>query len=118
MIMEQLNRIELIGIVGSVKLIDISSCRCARLTLVTSYAYRAADGTVVVESTWHNVSAFQSKQISCLDSLVKGSRVHVVGRLVNRRCTGEDGTERSYCEVIANRMDPMDGKEPLQCEFE
>ena len=115
--MEQLNRIELTGIVGNVKLMDISSCKCARLTLVTNYAYKSTDGMAVIESTWHNISAFSSKQISCLEKLQKGSKLHVVGRLVNQRCVGEDGIERSYCEIRANRMELIEDREPLQCEF-
>ena len=115
--MEQLNRIELTGIVGNVRLTDVSSCKCARLSLVTNFAYKAADGSVVVESTWHNISAFSSRQISCLDKLEKGSKLHVVGRLVNRRYIGEDGTERQYCEIRANRMDLIEDSGPLQFEL-
>ena len=114
--MEYLNRIELTGIVGSVRHIDFASGRCARLALVTNYAYTAEDGTPVIESTWHNIMAFSSEKITCLDRIAKGSRLHVVGRLVSRRYIGQDGCERLSFEVRASRMELLDGSEPLQNE--
>ena len=116
--MEYLNRIELTGIVGSVRHIELSSRRCARLALVTNYSYKAEDGAEVIESTWHNIMAFSSEKITCLENIAKGSRIHLVGRLVSRRYIGQDGCERLSFEVRASRMELLGGSEQLQNESE
>jgi single-strand DNA-binding protein len=40
------------------------------------------------------------------ESLTKGSRVVVVGRLQQRNWTAEDGTARSTVEVLADELGP------------
>jgi len=40
------------------------------------------------------------------ESLTKGSRVVVVGRLQQRDCTAEDGSARSTVEVVAEELGP------------
>ena len=56
-----------------------------------------------IGTTWHNVTARESKDIQNLDRIEKGSRVHVVGRIRNQRFCGTDGVERTMCEVIATK---------------
>jgi single-strand DNA-binding protein len=53
--------------------------------------------TVVV---WHDQAEHASQ------SLAKGSRVVVVGRLQQRTWTAEDGSARSVVEVVAEELGP------------
>lgn len=115
--MEQLNQVMLRGIIGSVRTNNISGSLCARFTVATNYAYKAKDGTAVIETTWHNVSAFESSRIQGLDSLQKGDKISVTGRLVNQRYVGEDGTERTYCEIRASAVEKIETDEPLNLEM-
>ncbi len=108
--MEQMNRIELKGNVGSVRLSDTTGGRMVRLSLATNYLYKTKEGEAGVETTWHNVVAWESKTIQNLDRITKGSFLHVVGRLRTSRFTGSDGTEKIVYEVVAAKLCIIDEK--------
>ena len=116
--MEQLNRIELRGIVGNARVTETGGSRLVRMTLVTSFAYRSKDRDCIIESTWHQLYAFEGEHVRDVDTIRKGDKIHVVGRLVNRRVLTESGEERSCTEVMVHRLERIAEKEPLQCEFQ
>ncbi len=115
--MEQLNHIELRGIVGSAKVQRIANANVANFTLATNIAYRDKDGTPVIETTWHNVTAWEGKGIADLTRLEKGSKVHLVGRIRNQRFTGADGSERTSTEVVARSLAFLPSEETLQYQL-
>lgn len=115
--MEQLNRIELKGIIGTVRVADYGGRKCARLSVATNLAYRDKDGCAVIETTWHSVVCFEGKDVCELESLEKGDKVHLVGRIRNQRCTDGDGNDRMVTEILAGRLDKIDSAEPLQYEI-
>ena len=49
--MEQLNRIELRGTVGSVRLQTFSENVMARITVATNYAYKDREGAAVIDTS-------------------------------------------------------------------
>ena len=106
--MEQLNRIELRGNVGNVRISDVGENRVARFSLATNFMYRGKDNEAVVETTWHNIVAWNGKGMPDFSSIVKGAPVYVTGRLRTSRFTGSDGVERTAYEVIASRVDVLD----------
>jgi single-strand DNA-binding protein len=67
---------------------------------------------VAVSSRWEQEASFftvivwrdQAKHAS--QSLAKGSRVVVLGRLQQRSWTAEDGSARSVVEVVAEELGP------------
>lgn len=103
--MEQLNKVEIRGIVGSVYVKDFGNTKVANFSVATSHAYKSQDGSPVLETTWHNVVAWEGGQIQNLDQLKKGSSVHICGRLRNRKYTASDGTERAVCDIIAGTLE-------------
>lgn len=115
--MEQLNRIELRGNVGNVKLQVVGDKLAARFTVATNYAYKDKDGTPVIETTWHNVNAWQGRGIVDLHDIKKGSKVYVSGRLRSQRFQGEDQMERSFYEIVPKTVALIDDKENLNYEF-
>ena len=117
--MEQLNRVELRGTVGSIRKTNVSEKTLASITVATNYAYRAEDGTAVIETTWHLVKAWEGKNITkeILDSLGRGNTVYVVGRIRNIRMTGEDGIDRTTSEILASRLVKITSDEPLTYEM-
>ena len=115
--MEQLNRIELRGNVGSIKVQVYNGRKVAKLTVATNYAYRGAEGEPVIETTWHNVTAWENKGIVDLDRIEKGSKVYVNGRLRAQKFTGSDGIERTNYEVQAARVVLIDDTEILGNEM-
>jgi len=114
--MEQLNRIEIRGNVGSVKLQKVGDRLAARFTVATNYAYKDKDGAAVIETTWHNVSAWQGRGETNFQDIVKGSKIYVMGRLRNNKFTGSDGQEHSTCEINAQNVVLIDDVDTLQCE--
>ena len=85
--MEQLNRIELRGTVGSVRLQTFSDNMVARFTLATNFAYKDKEG------------------------------LYVQGRLRYQKYIGNDGVERTSADIVASRVVILDGDEPLQYEM-
>lgn len=110
-IMEQLNRIELKGTVGSIRVQTFSDKQVARISLVTNYVYKSKDGDPVIETTWHSISAWENKAFPDLASIQKGDRLYVVGRLRNQRFLGSDGVERTVCDVSAYKLQKIDTEE-------
>lgn len=115
--MEQLNRIELLGIVGSVRHQRIGDRLMAKFTMVTNRAYKNKEGEPVIESTWHNVTAFEGRQVRDLDRIEKGRAVHVWGRLQIQRYTGLDGTDRTSIDVICTRLNLISKEDEVVYEM-
>ena len=97
--MEQLNRVELIGHIGSISINRISGNLYGRFSVATSYAYKSKDGTPVIDTTWHNVLAWQE-----------------LGRIRVVRCTTESGADRVVTEVIASKVEKIAGDSPFPQE--
>lgn len=98
--MEFLNRIEIVGVVGRINRRNISDRMVANFSVVTEYSYKDKSGNAVVETTWHNVVAWQNGTMP-LDLIESGTHVCVQGRLRCRRYTGENGEPKVSYEVIA-----------------
>ena len=103
--MEQLNRIELRGIIGSVYVKDFGNAKSANFSVATDHCFKSQDGCAVIETTWHRVLAWEGKDIRNLDQLKKGFGVHVVGRVRTQKFIAGDGTERIVYEIIASKVE-------------
>ena len=115
--MEQLNKIELRGVVGSVRLQTYEDSRMARINLATNYAYKDREGTAVIDTTWHNVVAWEGRNIQGLERINKGTKLYVCGRLRYQKYTGVDGIDRIATDVLANRLAIIEDPEPMQYEM-
>ena len=114
--MEQLNRIEIRGNVGNVSINTVGDTRVAHFSVVTNYAYKTQNGEPVIDTTWHNVTAWEgNKGIPALDFISKGTPVYVCGRLRSQKYQGSDGVEKSFLEIIANTVEPVE--EALSTQF-
>lgn len=103
--MEQLNKIEIRGNIGSVYVKDFGNTKVANISVATDYCYTTKDGSTVIETTWHYVTAWEGKDIQNLYQLKKGSYIHVIGRLRNRKYTTADGIERIAYDIVANKIE-------------
>lgn len=115
--MEQLNRIELRGSVGSVRMQTFTDNMVARFTVATNYAYKDKDGKAIIDTSWHNVVAREGKYIHDLPKIEKGAKVYVQGRLRYQKYTASDGVERVSADIVANRVAIIDESEPLNYEM-
>ena len=106
--MEQLNRIEIRGIIGSVRVQNVGNTKVANISVATDYGYTTKDGSSIIETTWHYVTAWEGRDIQSLDQLQKGSFVHVLGQLRNRKYTAADGTERIVYDIVASKIEMIE----------
>lgn len=106
--MEQINHVELRGNVGNIKIQEVSGNRVARISLATNYVYKSRDGSPVIETTWHNINVWQGRAIQNLDDIVRGSSIHVTGRIRSTKYTGPDGNEHQSYEVVAYKIELVD----------
>jgi single-strand DNA-binding protein len=101
--MEHINRIELQGLVGNVRTNEHNGTKVANFSVATDILYKTRDGAVS-ETTWHNVVAWEGKDMPDVHSICKGMPVYVTGRLRTSKITGSDGIERTYHEVLASKV--------------
>jgi single-strand DNA-binding protein len=102
--MDHINRIELQGRVGTVRTNIVGDNMVANFSLVTEYLYKTRDGGAVNETTWHQVTAWEGRDMPDLSTIIKGAPVHVTGRLRTFKYTNAEGQERQLYEVVANRI--------------
>ena len=66
----------------------------------------AVSGRREQEASFFTVIVWRDQAEHAAESLAKGSRVVVVGRLQQRSWTAEDGSARSVVEVVADEVGP------------
>ena len=115
-LMEQLNRIEIRGNVGNVRLQAVGDNTLAHFTVATNFAYKDKDSTAVIDTDWHNVTVWQDRCKLDLGTLKKGSRVYVCGRLRMQKYLDQDEKERTGYEIIARTVSLIDDDGPFGSE--
>ena len=101
---EFINRVELQGIIGSVRQYTIGTQKGFQLTVATNRVYKDRDGNPVIETQWTCCSGWESEHVD-LSLLEKGREVHLIGRIRNQRYTGADGVERTTMEVVVSSLE-------------
>ena len=109
--MEHINRIELQGRVGNVRTNEHNGMRVANFSLATDLLYKTRDGSAVSETTWHNIVAWEGKDIPDVYGICVGMPLHVIGRLRTSKYTAADGTERIFTEVVADSLQVLEDKQ-------
>lgn len=77
------------------------------MSVATDYCDKDAEGCPVIETTWHLVTAWEGKACADLSVLQKGDKVHVIGRLRNRKYVDNAGIERTQVDIIANLLEKI-----------
>ena len=110
--MEFINKIELCGIVGSVKITKIGNKEQARFSLCVDQVYTSSTGDVTIQNSWFDCTAWESSKITNLSKLAKGMIVHLTGRIKMSSYLNAEGNEKIYWEVICNTLEitEPDGK--------
>jgi single-strand DNA-binding protein len=103
-----LNRVELRGRIGQdPRIANVGESAVARVSIATSEIFKDRNGDLKEEITWHNVSAWQGRNIADFSKLKKGVPVSVVGRIRNVKYTSTEGEERQFTEIQANKLSIM-----------
>ena len=104
---QNINRVELQGIVGTSKVISIGNKKAVRFSLATNYAYKDKEGYPVIETTWHACSVWAEREAD-LTMYRKGTPLHIEGRIRNIRYTDASGCERTTLEVVATKIERVE----------
>ena len=104
---EYINKVELQGRVGSVRISSVSDKLVADFSIYAERVSKTREGQAVVEATWMSVAAFKGGDVS-IDGLTRGSLVHLKGPLRNIRCTDATGSEKVFTEVIADSLEVLE----------
>ena len=106
--MEHLNSVTLRGFVGNVRIMDVQDRKVANFSVATNYAFKNSNGEAVIETTWHNVTAWSGCKSADITAIRKGIAVEVEGRIRANRYTGSDGESRVIYEVLARDVKILD----------
>lgn len=103
--MKTLNRVFLIGSVGKDPEIRATAggAIVANLSLASQYRYKDNRGEWTNETTWHNLVAFARTAEVIRDYVVKGSPLHVEGRL-QTRSWDKDGQKQYRTEIVIDSL--------------
>ena len=103
--MEMLNKVELQGIVGSVRIHEVADREHARLSFVTIREYKDSEGNPVMENQWHNVIAWSGEcQGIDLATINKGDRLRIKGTIRYTDYINSSGIERTITEIHAYKI--------------
>lgn len=106
--MDFINEATIQGIIGNVHTNTYDGVTMARIGVATNNAYTSKDGTIVVDTQWHNVVAWENPNktdgIHGLDLLQKGDKVRITGSIHYVKYTGIDGVERTATEIKATTL--------------
>lgn len=113
----QLNSVLLRGIVGAVRVTNLSETSVLKMTLATNLVYKNGP-EVTIETTWHQITAFESSRMSkdLFESLQKADHVEVKGRIRNVRYTDADGREHHNYEILATDIVKLESCPLMQGE--
>lgn len=113
--MEQLNRIEIRGHVGNVNVVAVGDAKVAHFSVVTNFAYKSRNNEPVIETTWHNVTAWEGRNIPDLSIIRKGQPIYVNGRFRVQRVSGSDGVEKNFNEILASTVEAVNESLTTSC---
>ena len=100
------NRIELRGNAGQdARIMRVGDNTVARFNIATNETYKDRSGNLKEETTWHSVTAWNGKGMPDFSRILKGTCIHVIGRLRQNRYTSADGEEKVFYEVLATRVE-------------
>ncbi len=105
---EQKNILELRGIVGAHSPIPGSKASSCHFSLCVTSSGKDRNGMPVIETTWFNVTAFESAKVRDLDSICRGAKVHLKGTLRYQRYMDCNQIEREFPVVAATELTVLD----------
>jgi single-strand DNA-binding protein len=80
----------------------------ANFSLATSRGRQDANGNWTDETEWHRIVVWERLAELASQSLHKGSKVYVEGRIQSRKYTDNQGVERTSYDIVANDLTLLD----------
>jgi len=101
------NKVELNGFIGiepEVKTLTNGS-KLVRFRMATNESYKNKDGEWVTNTTWHNVVMWNKTAEKAEETLKKGTRITLEGKLISRQFTDKQGVKRTTFEILATTFE-------------
>jgi len=113
-----LNKVMLIGNLGNdaETRFTTNNLSVTSFSIATSNSYKGKDGNWVNETTWHNIVSFNIPDFY-KESLKKGKKFYVEGRIQKRDYTDKEGVKRYITEIISEKLIPLEGRESGGVEY-
>ena len=105
-----INKVHLIGNLGSDPELRTSNTPVCRFRLATSEKRRDKSGSVVEETEWHTIVAFGVTAENCARFLKKGRQAYVEGRIHTRKYQDNEGKERTLTQILAASVEFLGSK--------
>ena len=104
--MESINRVEIMGNVGNIRIQEAGEKRVIHISVVTNRVARNRNGENYVETTWHHVEAWEGQaNIVDFSKITKGCWVRATGRLKTNSYTTSDNVEKYTMDIVANKLE-------------
>ena len=111
------NKAELVGEVGIVRIHGTGPTRCVRLTMNTQTSLRRINDEDSIQLTWHSVTIWCNsvRNFEDVTLIQKGAVVRVLGRISNRKYVDKEGISRTATDIIANKVEILgNGVSPME----
>lgn len=110
-----MNYVHLRGHIGNVRLSNVGNSRSVcNFGVATNAIVRNSEGQPTEETQWHNCVIWSNKKTPDLSFITTGMPVEVEGRLRYSRYTGQDGQERTVCDVYVTGITMLPSQDRLQ----
>ena len=104
--MEFLNKVEIKGVVGKATTQSYGDNYITNFSVVTEYCGNSANGAIVMETTWWHCTAWDNQCPNCTE-IQKGDKLHVIGRLRQRKYIDQDNNERVSTDVVVQSIEKI-----------
>ena len=98
-----INKVELRGRIGTVRIQSIGDRLVANFSLCTEKHHQDPEGNNLIECCCHHIVVYDGKGIN-LGGLSRGVLVHLTGSLRHNKYTDASGNERVFTEILATTM--------------
>lgn len=78
----------------------VSGRKLTKFSIAINESYKNHSGERVVDTQWHNITAWGRQAELAAKLLKKGSELVLEGRLINNTYTDKDGVKRYTTEVV------------------
>lgn len=112
--MASVNKTILVGNCGrdpELRYLPDGKAACSISIATTSRRKDKQSGENIETTEWHRVQFFDKLAEIVGQYVKKGSLIYVEGRLKYGKFTNKDGIEQNTCDIIANEMQLLGGKE-------
>ncbi len=80
-------------------------------SVATSDSFKDASGNWQETTEWHTVVCWEGLANQVAETLRKGNKVYIEGKIKHRSYEGKDGVTRYVTEILANTVISMGGRE-------